>query len=303
MNEPAPTFKRRGHPRSPRPGFGPGARRVDSAHADPALPVATAAPAPVSPSPWACSARPCLRRPPTPRWSALRFDPAKVKVGRVYQYREVQPRRLAPRPGLPVRGRAGSAESLKWDDEVGWATFVVAEMDWTRFSVRRFESYDLRKGKAPLLKATLDTDAAGAVSISVLPGPPLKLTTWPWHSYDFDWASLGATLPHLVKPRGSAELQPDRLRAGGGEAAALRGPRGRAAPLRAARDARGDSDPTLRPGRARPGRTRPRGRHGAARPAPCGPMRKRATSSSSSCPSPTSPASSTAACACSRWPT
>jgi hypothetical protein len=94
-------------------------------------------------------------------------------------------------------------ESLKWDDEVGWATFVVAEMDWARFSVRRFESWDLRKGKAPFLKATLDTDAQGAVSISVLPGPPLTLTAWPWHSYDFDWASLGATLPHLVNPEGS----------------------------------------------------------------------------------------------------
>jgi hypothetical protein len=23
---------------------------------------------------------------------------------------------------------------------------------------------------------------------------------WPWHSYDFDFASLGATLPHLVDP-------------------------------------------------------------------------------------------------------
>jgi hypothetical protein len=50
------------------------------------------------------------------------------------------------------------------------------------------------------LKATLETDAAGAVSISVLPGPPLQLTGWPWHSYDFDWASLGAILSHRVDP-------------------------------------------------------------------------------------------------------
>ena len=35
------------------------------------------------------------------------------------------------------------------------------------------------------------------------PARPLQLTTWPWHSYDFDWASLGATLPHLVNPEGS----------------------------------------------------------------------------------------------------
>jgi hypothetical protein len=132
--------------------------------------------------------------------SALRFDPTKVPVGRVYQY--VKSNRDGSHPGrvsLYV-ARPDRLESLKWDDEVGWATFVVAEMDWARFSVRRFESYDLRKGKAALLKATLNTDADGAISVSVLPGPPLKLTIWPWHSYDFDWASLGATLPHLVNP-------------------------------------------------------------------------------------------------------
>jgi hypothetical protein len=132
--------------------------------------------------------------------AALRFDPQKVPVGRVYQY--LKSNRDGSHPGrvsLYV-AKADRLESLKWDDEVGWATFVVAELDWARFSVRRFESYDLRKGKAPLLKATLETDADGAVSISVLPGPPIRISTLPWHSYDFDFASLGATLPHLVNP-------------------------------------------------------------------------------------------------------
>jgi len=133
---------------------------------------------------------------------ALRFDPKRVAVGRVYQY--LKSNRDGSHPGrvsLYV-AKEGRLESLKWDDEVGWATFVVADLDWKRFSVRRFESWDLRRGKAPLLKATLQSDASGAVTISVLPGPPIQLTTWPWHSYDFDWASLGATLPHMVKPEG-----------------------------------------------------------------------------------------------------
>jgi hypothetical protein len=40
------------------------------------------------------------------------------------------------RPGL-LQAKADRLESLKWDDEVGWATFVVAEMDWALL-VRRF---------------------------------------------------------------------------------------------------------------------------------------------------------------------
>src|SRR5262245_11910851 len=141
-----------------------------------------------------------LARPASAQLSALRFDPDKVPVGRVYQY--LKSNRDGSHPGRVTLyvAKTDRLESLKWDDEVGWATFVVAELDWSRFSVRRFESWDLRKGKAPFLKATLDTDAEGAVSISVLPGPPVRISKWPWHSYDFDFASLGAALPHLVRP-------------------------------------------------------------------------------------------------------
>ena len=93
--------------------------------------------------------------------TAQRFDSSKVPVGRVYQY--LKSNRDGSHPGrvsLYVPG-PDRLESLKWDDEIGWATFVVAEMDWTRLSVRRFESWDLRRGKDPVLKATLDTDKDG----------------------------------------------------------------------------------------------------------------------------------------------
>ena len=132
--------------------------------------------------------------------AALRFDPQKVPVGRVYQY--LKSNRDGSHPGHVSLYVAGldRLESLKWDDEIGWATFVVAEMDWNRFSVRRFESWDLRRGKHPVRKATLDADKDGAVSVSILPEPAVKITTWPWHSYDFDFASLGASLPHRVDP-------------------------------------------------------------------------------------------------------
>jgi hypothetical protein len=91
-------------------------------------------------------------------------------------------------------------ESLKWNDEVGWATLVIADLDWKRFSVRRFESWKLRRAQAPVLQAVLETSPEGDLGVAVLPGPPVRPASWPWHSYDFDFASLGITLAHLLKP-------------------------------------------------------------------------------------------------------
>jgi hypothetical protein len=73
-------------------------------------------------------------------------------------------------------------------------------MDWTRFSVRRFESWQLLRGESPQLRATLDVDEKGVAVASFLPEKPISLRAWPWHSYDFDFSSLGITLPHLVQP-------------------------------------------------------------------------------------------------------
>lgn len=141
-------------------------------------------------------------RPAAAQVSALRFDPKKVPVGRVTQYEKSnRDGSHSGRISLYVAGPE-RLESLKWDEDVGWATFVVAELDWTRFSVRRFESWALRQAKPPELKATLDTAGDGGITISVLPGPPIHVSSWPWHSYDFDWASLSAVLPYLIRPEG-----------------------------------------------------------------------------------------------------
>jgi hypothetical protein len=73
-------------------------------------------------------------------------------------------------------------------------------VDWTRFSIRRFESWQLPRDAAPVLRATLDVDGEGVARASFLPEKLIPLGNWPWHSYDFDFASLGITLPHLANP-------------------------------------------------------------------------------------------------------
>jgi hypothetical protein len=93
-------------------------------------------------------------------------------------------------------------ESLKkWATPDHRATLVIAEMDWPRFSVRRFEAWELTCNEPPTPKATLQTSDDGTeIAISIL-DRPVRVGHWPWHSYDFDFASLSLVLPHLRDPR------------------------------------------------------------------------------------------------------
>lgn len=93
-------------------------------------------------------------------------------------------------------------ESLKkWPAPERRATLVIAEMDWPRFSVKRFEAWELSCEQPPVAKATLQASADGReLAISVLERP-VRIGHWPWHSYDFDFTSLSLVLPHLRDPR------------------------------------------------------------------------------------------------------
>jgi hypothetical protein len=139
---------------------------------------------------------------------AFRHDPARVPVGRVYEYiKSNRDGTNAGRVSLYVAG-ADRLESLKWAPGDTVATLVVATMDWARFSVRRLESWVLVRGAAPALRAALDTDSSGAgVRVSFAPDSLLPIRGWPWHSYDFDFASLNLSFPDLVQPEAPFTFQ------------------------------------------------------------------------------------------------
>jgi hypothetical protein len=129
---------------------------------------------------------------------AFRFDLAKVPAGRAFHFVKSQ------RDGshvarisvyLPSFDRI---EALKWDEGGTEATLVTAEMDWPRFSVRRFEGWRLAHGSAPERKVTMEV-IGERLSMSLM-AQPISLGHWPWHSYDFDFTSLNLCLPHLVSP-------------------------------------------------------------------------------------------------------
>ncbi len=129
----------------------------------------------------------------------FRFQPCKAPAGKVLHYVKSQldgshEARVSVYVASPER-----IESLKWDQGGEHATLVVALMDWNRFSVRRFESWQLARGAEPAMRAAMDV-IGNELRVSFL-DQPVTLNHWPWHSYDFDFTSLNLALPHRADPR------------------------------------------------------------------------------------------------------
>jgi hypothetical protein len=139
---------------------------------------------------------------------AFRYELTRVPVGTLYEYVKSNLDGTHEGPiSLYVLER-DRIESLKWSPDDTTATLVAAELDWESFSVRRFESWALARGVEPELRATLEADSAGTgVRLSFQPDVLLPVTGWPWHSYDFDFASLGLAMPHLVDPESPFRFQ------------------------------------------------------------------------------------------------
>ena len=139
---------------------------------------------------------------------AFRFDSTRVPVGRLYEY--LKSNRDGTHPGQVSLYVAGidRIESLKWAAGDTIATLVVALLDWNRFSARRLESWVLTRGSAPRLRGTLGTDSGGTgVRVSFQPESLIVIHRWPWHSYDFDFASLNLAMVHLLAPEGQFRFE------------------------------------------------------------------------------------------------
>ncbi len=129
---------------------------------------------------------------------ALRYDAALADVGRVLHYRHsnvdgTRASRVSLYWAAPNR-----LESLKWSP--GWkgSTLVVADMDWETFSVKGFETFQVAADGKRSSVARLETRdgelVAGGGSIRC------EIESLPWHSYDFDLASLNVSLRFFIDP-------------------------------------------------------------------------------------------------------
>ena len=132
--------------------------------------------------------------------SAYRFKARNVPVGRAFHYEKSNLDGSNPAHISVYVAAADRVEALKWDEGGSQATLVQAELDWSKFSIQRFDAWRLTRDAAPERRATLEVKGA-ELHMSLMPHP-VTLTHWPWHSYDFDFTSLNLSLPHLREPQG-----------------------------------------------------------------------------------------------------
>lgn len=86
------------------------------------------------------------------------------------------------------------------------AMLVTATMDWDRFSVRELKSWKIRANGERTLVVNLhqvehsNQMVVGGNLRSHKLDQTVTMEYYPWHSYDFDFASLNVTFPHLLDP-------------------------------------------------------------------------------------------------------
>jgi hypothetical protein len=140
--------------------------------------------------------------------SAFSYDSSRVPVGRAYEYVKSNRDGTHATQVTVYVASLDRLESLKWDSGGDAATLVTATLDWERFSVRTFESRRLRRDGPDALQGTLSTDPErGALLVSFAPDSAIPVRMWPWHSYDFDFASLNLAMPHLIDPESPFDFE------------------------------------------------------------------------------------------------
>ncbi len=136
--------------------------------------------------------------------SGFRFDAARAdaKVGTVLQYEKSNiDGTHKGNVSLYVASR-DRIESLKWHPSSSEATLVTAELDWEKFTARRLQSWQLPKTGERTLKAMMEySKESDTFKASFMPGKAIAIKHWPWHSYDFDFASLNIMLGHRIDPQ------------------------------------------------------------------------------------------------------
>lgn len=142
-----------------------------------------------------------LPAPAPAQLSAFRYEPARVRPGAVLHYAKSNFDGTHASEIAVYVAAADRLESFKWNPGSATATLVTAELDWSRFSVRRFESWRLAAGERTLVAELTALPGGSRYVLSLGPArDTVRLERWPWHSYDFDLASLGATFSHLIEP-------------------------------------------------------------------------------------------------------
>lgn len=138
---------------------------------------------------------------------AFRYDASRVPVGKVYHYLKTNvdgshPEHVSIRVASPDR-----IESFKFHPGEPPAALVIADMDWSVFSVRKIDSWHrMGDGERKLMATLTALDGGKRVQVEIpqlgKAAETIEIGRLPWHVYNFDLASLGFAFRHLIDPKG-----------------------------------------------------------------------------------------------------
>jgi hypothetical protein len=140
--------------------------------------------------------------------SKFRYQPKKVVVGTVYHYLKTNIDGTEPENVSQYVASRERLEVFKFHPKGERAGLVIAEMDWTMFSAKQLESWQVySKGERKLFATLTYLNAEKAVEVSIpsmrKAGEKTSIKYLPFHVYNFDLGSLNFAFRHLVNPRGS----------------------------------------------------------------------------------------------------
>lgn len=127
------------------------------------------------------------------------YQPDKVNIGKVYKYKKSNQDGSNPHWVATYIIDETRMESLKWTEGQPGVTMVEAEIDWTSFSVKKFVGGRIAPDGQRIVGGKLDQlDNAGRYQVNFGEvQDTMQIDFFPWHSYDFDFASLNLIWPHL----------------------------------------------------------------------------------------------------------
>ena len=138
----------------------------------------------------------------------FKFQDQKVPTGKVFIYEKSNIDGTHKSNIAVYYSHPDTLESLKWTASYAGATLVVASLNWEIFSVNSFDTYQIQESGQRKKVATLRTleDQQIAVNVPGVFQDTVSLQSFPWQSYDFDFAGLGAIMPHCKNPKKSINI-------------------------------------------------------------------------------------------------
>jgi hypothetical protein len=140
---------------------------------------------------------------------AFRYQPEKIVIGRLYHYEKSNIDGSHRHDIALYVTSTDQIEAYKWHSGAHEGLLIVAKIDWATFSASELTSWRLNNrdertlGGTTLFTRRKQADGTSQLLLSSDPDfdqieQTLSIGPYPWHSYDFDLASLNFTFRHLV---------------------------------------------------------------------------------------------------------